>query len=226
MKYRLGSFSLLFLVLSAVVLVFLCGCQSTPVQVRPARTNVVEVVRTNTLQVVQTNLVSRPVPGVAGGPDALVTNAVVLTNLVTSLTTNVVTLVTPPVYYTNLSLSPWVETAAKVGGAVAPTPWGAAGSLVVGILGTLLAVVNERRRRKALGQAMTWEQTAGVLVENVETVRKAALQLPGYTPAMDLHLVRSLEAAQRLAGVKDVVHRLVEERTEDTIRTVPNTETW
>ena len=38
-------------------LLFLCGCQSTPVQVRPAQTNVVEVIRTNVVLIVQTNVV-------------------------------------------------------------------------------------------------------------------------------------------------------------------------
>ncbi len=56
-----------------------------------------------------------------------------------------------------------------------------------------------------------------MLVENVDSARKAALQLPGYTAAVDLQVVRSLEAAQRAAGVKDLIHDLVEERTDDTV---------
>jgi hypothetical protein len=192
------------------------GCQSTPVQLRPAQTNVVEVVRTNVVQIVQTNTV---VETVNARP---VTNTVVVTNLVTALATNVVTLVSPPVYYTNVSLSPLVAEVTTTAGGLAPVPWGgAAASVGLGLLGSVFGLVNERRRRKALGEAMTWQETAGVLVDNVESVRKAALQLPGYTPAVDLQVVRSLEAAQRAAGVKDLIHGLVEERTDDTVTLLP-----
>ena len=219
MKPRLALLLAAF-ALACLPLLFLCGCQSTPVQVRPAQTNVVEVIRTNVVLIVQTNVVTEARPALGGAPPEIITNTVVLTNVVTSLSTNVLTLVTPAVYYTNLSISPIAQTAVRVGGDLAPVPWGgAAGSVALGLAGTIFAVVNERRRRKALGQAMTWEQTADVLVDNVETVRKAALQLRGYTPAVDLQVVRSLESAQRLAGVKDIVHQLVEQRTEDTITT-------
>lgn len=198
-------------ILGALAILLLPGCTSTPVMVRPAQTNVVEVVRTNYVQVIQTNTVVEVRDSIP------VTNTVVVTNALLSMTTNVLTLVSPPVFYTNLSLSPIVETAVKVGGDLAPVPWGgAAGGVVVGLIGAAMAVVNEKRRRTALGQAMSWETTAGVLVENVETVRKAALAIPGYTPQIDKSVVRSLEVAQRLAGVKDRIAGMVEERTDYT----------
>lgn len=207
-----------FFLCSLCLILILPGCVSTPVELRPAQTNVVELVSTNLLQVVQTNVVTKAVPGLAGGLPAITTNTVVSTNVFASLITNVVTVVSPPVYYTNLSLSPIVEAVAKVGSQAAPVPWGgAAGSIALGIAGTVLALVNDRRRRAALGEKATWEKTAGILVDNVESVRKAALDLPGYTPAIDLQVVRGLEAAQRLAGVKDIVHQLVEARTENTL---------
>lgn len=58
--------------LGAVLAAFLTGCQSTPVMVRPASTNVVEVVRTNWIQLVQTNTVNA-------------TNIVIQTNLVATV---------------------------------------------------------------------------------------------------------------------------------------------
>ena len=182
---------------------FLTGCQSTPVMVRPAATNVVEVVRTNWVQLVQTNTVNA-------------TNVVTQTNMVPAVTTNVLTVVSPPVYYTNLSIVPIVETGVRAAGDVAPVPWGgAAGSIALGVAGTVLAWINDRRRRAALGQAQTWQDTAAVLVQNVETVRKAALAIPQYKD-IDTKVVRSLETAQRAAGVKTLIHDLVEKHTEDT----------
>jgi hypothetical protein len=219
MKPRLPLFltgALIWVILGALACLLLAGCQSTPVQLRPAQTNVVEVVRTNVVQIVQTNTV---VETVNARP---VTNTVVVTNLVTALATNVVTLVSPPVFYTNVSLSPLAASVTATAGGLAPVPWGgAAASVGLGLLGSFFGLVNERRRRKALGEAMTWQETAGVLVENVESVRKAALQLPGYTAAVDLQVVRGLEAAQRAAGVKDLIHGLVEERTDDTVSLLP-----
>ena len=58
---------------------------------------------------------------------------------------------------------------------------------------------------------------AAVTEGNVEAVRKQALLIPGYTKEIDAKVVRGLEVAQRVAGVKDRVHSLVEERTEDTV---------
>lgn len=203
---------LAFLLLALGSLLF-TGCQSTPVQLRPAQTNVVEVIRTNFVTVV-----SEARSPERGAGNQWITNTVFVTNVVASLATNVVTLVSPPVFYTNVSLSPVTAALTQTAGGLAPVPWGgAAASVGLGLLGSVFALVNERRRRKALGEALTWEQAAGVLVENVESVRKAALQLPGYTPAVDLQVVRNLEAAQRAAGVKDLIHDLVEERTDDTI---------
>lgn len=204
--------------ISGLVAFLVTGCVHTPVMVRPAQTNVVEVIRTNVVQIVQTNTVTEVRPGTRDP----VTNTIVVTNLVSSMSTNVLTLVSPPIFYTNLSLSPMVETAAKTAGDLAPVPWGgAAGSVVVGLAGAILAAVNNRRRKAALGEKATWQETAGVLVQNVETVRKAALSIPGYTPEIDLHVVRTLETSQRLAGVKDLIHNLVEEHTGDTLPRPP-----
>lgn len=194
--------------LSACLAAFLTGCQSTPVMVRPASTNMVEVVRTNWVQLVQTNTVNA-------------TNVVTQTNLVAAVTTNVITVVAPPVYYTNLSIAPVVETGVRAAGDVAPVPWGGpAGSVALGIAGTVLAFINDRRRKAALGQAQTWQSAAGVLVQNVEMVRKAALEIPQYKE-IDAKVVRLMESSQRAAGIKTMVHDLVEQHTDDTLPTGP-----
>jgi hypothetical protein len=135
-----------FLLLSLRPLL-VAGCQSTPVQLRPAPTNVAEVVRTNVAQ-----LVSEARGRELGAESQCITNTVFVTNVVASLTTNVVTFVWPPVYYTNLTFTPVATSVATAAGGLAPVPWGgAAASVGLGLIGSVLALVNERRRRKALG---------------------------------------------------------------------------
>lgn len=214
---RPNPFAVLSVLLGIVIALFiigsLTGCQSTPVMVRPPQTNQVATLQTNWLSV--TNWTTNVV--VVGETTQQVATAAVATS--PQLVTNLLTVIQPAVYYTNLSLSPAVSGVAAGAATFAPAPWVVpATSAGLGLITGILGMVNERRKRKALGQqAESWQTTAGVLVDNVESLRQAALQIPGYTPALDTQIMRAIEAAQRAAGVKEAVHGLVEERTNDTI---------
>lgn len=213
MKTRLSLLSL------ALVAALATGCQTARVVLRPAQTNDVALRVTNSVpEVTQSEVIRTELNPVPGGPELTFTNFVTKTNLVLRVETNIVRVIVPEVAYTNVSLSPVVTTGVQVAGELAPVPWAAGAAGLIGTLSTgILAWVNNSRRKKALGEAQTWEETAGVLVDNVEAVRKQALLIPGYTKEIDAKVVRGLEVAQRVAGVKDRVHSLVEERTEDTV---------
>lgn len=203
----------------AVALLFLTGCAHERVVVRARQTNDVPVLSTNVAPVVsRLEVVKTELNPVSGGPEIRTTNFVTVTNLVTEVQTNIVRIIIPEVAYTNVSLHPTVGAAVQVGGELAPVPWAGAATGIFGIVaGGIATLINESRRRKALGEAQSWQQTAGVLVDNVEAIRKLALTIPGYTPQLDAKVVRGIETAQRVAGVKDKVHALVEERTDDTL---------
>ena len=207
------------LVVLAVVGLALCGCETSRVILRPAQTNDIAVVTREAVPVIATNEVIRTELNlIPGGPEIRTTQLVTVTNTVFELRTNIVRVITPEVAYTNVVLNPLVTGGVQLAGDLAPVPWAGAASGIFGIVsGGVLAWINNRRRKAALGEAESWQETAGVLVDNVEAVRKAALALPGYTREMDKKVIRGIETAQRLAGVKARVHGLVEERTEDTM---------
>lgn len=210
-----------FVALAAVCL--FSGCAHERVVLRAAQTNDVPVLVTNLApDVVHREVVSTRLNPVPGGPEILTTNLVAETNLVRRVETNIIRVITPEVAYTNVSLSPAVGAAVEVGGAVAPVPWASTAAGIFGtITGGIFAFINNRRRKAALGEAQSWADTSRVLVENVEAVRKQAMNLPGYTEEIDRKVVRGLEAAQRVAGVKAKVEGLVENFTENTTDPAP-----
>lgn len=198
-------------------LALLTGCQHTRTVVRAAQTNTVPVVTSNAVPVVTESAVVRTALNpIAGEPELRFTNVVTVTNIAWKTETNFLRVITPEVAYTNVSLNPAVATAVQVGGEFAPVPWANTAVSIFGIVsGGVFGWINNRRRKAALGEAQTWQDTATVLVQNVEAVRKEAMKIPGYTPEIDLKVIRGLEAAQRIAGVKPQVAALVEEHTED-----------
>jgi hypothetical protein len=210
------------MVLAVVALLFGCGCGTSRVVLRPAVTNDVPVTTREAVPVITTNevvsSVLNPIPGL---PEIRTTKLVTITNTMYEIRTNIIRVITPEVAYTNLALNPLVSGGVQLAGQLAPVPWAGAASGIFGIVsGGVLAWINNRRRKAALGEAESWQDTAGILVENVEAVRKAALALPSYTREMDLKVIRGIESAQRLAGVKDRIHGLVEQRTDDTVPVV------
>ncbi len=212
-------------VAALALVVLLTGCAHDRVVVRAATTNDVPIISTNAVpQVAQLPVVRTELNPIPGGPDIRTTNVVTVTNFVPVLQTNVLRIITPEVAYTNVSLNPAVNGAVQVAGAVAPVPWAGAAAGIFGTVASgILALVNNNRRKAALAQAgqaqneaSSWQETAGVLVENIEQVRKMALQIPGYTKETDAKVIRALELAQAVAGVKPLVAQLVEARTDFT----------
>ena len=209
------------LCIAALAIGLLAGCESTRVVLRPAQTNDVpiatEKISPELVTVAHVSTQLNPVPG---GPEITLTNWVTSTNLVTRMETNILRVITPEVAYTNVSLNPAVVAGVSIGGELAPAPWasGATG-LALGLAGIVFGWINQRRKNAALGERDTFSKTAETLVENFETLRVEALKLPAYTPALDLKVMRAVEAAQRLAGVKAVVGQIVEDVTRDTIAT-------
>lgn len=211
----------LFLACLALVALLLAGCESVRVVLRPAQTNDIAIRVTNSVpELASVERVSTSLNPIAGGPEIRTTNVTVVTNFVQAIEEKVIRVVIPEVAYTNVTLSPIVSMGVQTAGAVAPVPWaGTAATAVIGVLGSVFGLVSERRRRAALGEKETWKDTASVLVDNVETIRKAALTIPGYTPQIDKQVIRGIQLAQSAAGieVKDRIHRLVEDQTTPTV---------
>lgn len=215
----------LFAPIFAALGILIAGCASERVVVRRASTNDVPILVTNAVpQVTQSEVVRTELNPVPGLPEIRTTNLVTLTNLVSRIETNFVRVIVPEIAYTNVSLAPAVNTGVQVAGAVAPVPWAGAAAGIFGTVASgIFALINNRRRKEALAaagvaqsDADSWQETAGVLVENIEAVRKEALKIPGYTKETDARVVRILELAQAAAGVKPNVTALVESRTDFT----------
>lgn len=168
-----------------------------PQQLAPAQTNFVVVNITNS---VPGTTITNTLPS---GDSVVLTT----TNFLVSLSTNYV--VTPAVWATNLVARPEVSAAIQ---AVELAPIPGAG-ILSGVLG--LAVGGfaswHNRRNQAKAQAV-----AGTLVDNFESLRKVALAVPGYTPAIDAKVMAVVKDAQAGAGVKTIIHDLVEARTDTT----------
>jgi len=218
-----------------VVLVLLTGCSSlvvkrTPVELAPARTNVVQIVTTNIVQreVWTTNTVQiapqrtndagvvlPPLFSVQPVRDLVATQV---------LQTNLQPIVSPAVWFTNLSLADGAQTAIRAAGDIAPVPWvGLASQAVTGLAGVAFGVVNWLGRRKALKAAGVAQSSADqfrdatqATVMGFEQLRKVALNVPGYTPEMDRNVMNVVQGIQVAAGVKELVHSMVEEHTETT----------
>lgn len=210
---------------SVLAFVAIVGCQSTPVVVKPATTNYVEEVRTNYTSV--TNYVTNVVEIVAASTNATtgeVTPAIVQPHILPAITfaptytTNISEIRTPPLIYTNLSLAPWVPATTQVVAEASGVPWAtsAAGLITTGIAG-VMAWINRKRQLEAEGKALTWQTATEVVVQNVEHMRQAAQEIPGYTTEIDTKLVRAMEAAQRAAGVKQVIAGVVDVKTDRTL---------
>ena len=209
---------LMFLIVALAALLLpmlITGCVSTPTLLRPAATNNVAVVATNWFSVTNriTNIVTL-IPATSNAPAVLqpqVTESVLRTPVIT---TNWQPIISPEVWYTNVSLAPGVGPAVSAVTGLAPVPGaGAIGGVFVALAGLATSWVNERRKRVALGQqADTWQTAAKVLVNNVESIRTAASEIPGYDK-VDSVVMAAATAAQKAAGVHGEIHDLVQKQT-------------
>lgn len=189
------------LIIIALLATASAGCQGTKVILRPASTNDVPVLSTNAVEVVKTEL--NPV---AGLPE------ITTTNLVLDTVTNIVRVIVPEVAYTNLVIKPVAQTVAAIGATAVPGPWSAVVGLGTTLFVTVLAGISEARRRKALGQVNHLGTVATTLVENFETLRKAALEFQSYK-SIDKTVMDKVHELQRTRGVKTDIHDLVEDNT-------------
>lgn len=208
------------LLLASAVALLAAGCGTVRTVLRPAQTNAVPVVTVNTSpRVTQEQVVSTSLNPVPGLPDLVVTNLVTRTNWVTSIVTNVVQVVTPEVVYNRVSIDPAAAGMVTTLANAAPVPWaGTAASVAVGIGGIVAAWINKRREKKALEEKFTFEDVAGQLVQDLETLRKAALEVPEYK-AKDAAIMRTIQERQRdneNPDVKPIITALVDEKTDYT----------
>jgi cell fate (sporulation/competence/biofilm development) regulator YlbF (YheA/YmcA/DUF963 family) len=216
-------------VLSLTTLVCLFGCTACAQlkswftqpgaveRLAPAGTNVVTIVTTNTIAIPpQTNSATGEVtPG----------------SVQYQLSTNVTTVVQPPVYFTNLALVPAVSTSiqtADTAASAAGVPWShTAAEVILAAIGGLLSWTNLQNRQKLLTEVSNHANTqsalsqaqdvAQTLVQNFEQLRQVALTVPGYTRQIDDKVMTAIQVAQQLAGVKDQINALVDEHTNTTL---------
>ena len=225
---------ILLISLLASIAVTTVGCRSflvdrTPVELVPARTNLIQVLTTNVVvrEVWTTNQVVIPQSTNSSGvvlPSVI--QLMPVRDLVSTalVQTNLQSIVLPAVYYTNVVLGSGVAGAITMAGDMAPVPWGGlAGEALVGLAGLVFGVVNLFAKRKALkaaGEAQTnaelYKDASVVLVKNVEQVRQAAIKTAGYTPAMDRNVMRGIQAIQGAAKVSEVIAGIVNEHTGET----------
>lgn len=221
--------------LMLVIGLMLTGCSSlvvkrTPVEIAPTRTNIVQLVTTNIAQreVWATNTVQVAPQrtnelGVVLPP---VFQLQPVKDLITTqiLQTNLQAVVLPSVWFTNLSLADGAGAAIKTIGELAPVPYGGlAGEAVAGLAGLVFGAVNWFGRRKALkaagvaqSNAEQFRDATQATVMGFEQLRKVALKVPGYTADIDKNVMQVVQGIQVAAGVKEVVHAIVEEHTEST----------
>lgn len=206
---------------AAAVGLLLSGCaglapiKSEMVTLRPAQTNYVQVVSSKTNAVVTTNTVTATV----GSKSQTISTPA--TNWVVTVETNTLPVVIPAVtYQSNYVAAPW-QVAAKTVGEVAPFPYsGAVATGLLALSSVVLGWMNRRNAAKAqanltaLGEAQIVAET---LVDNFEALRKSALEIPAYRTTIDPKVMDAVKLAQRLAGVKDSIGKLVDERTENTL---------
>ena len=212
----------IIIVLFSVVLLTGCGTlltNRTPELLRPASTNIVQLVVTNTVEreVWKTNRVELPGGGMALQPvQSFIAERV--------LQTNNIVMIQPSVWYTNVSVSPTVTGAIQTAGDLAPVPWGGlAGQGIAAIIGIVAAGYNWFGKRKALKDAGVAQSTADTMQSAVkagvlgfEHLRKVALHTPGYTPVIDDQVMRVVQGIQVAAGVKPIIAGMVEENTGET----------
>jgi hypothetical protein len=225
----------LFAVLALLAFFPLTGCKAmgkaedfllrkTPTVVRAAQTNVIERVVTNYITSTRylTNLVTIVAATTNAAGEVLVP-AIVQPQIIPTITrqavleTNLEVLVRPAVVVTNYGLAPTVVGAVQQAGDLAPVPWGGAlGSGLVAVASIAFGWFNRRRALKALGEKETWETAASVVVDNFETLRRAALQLPEYAK-IDARVMKIVKGDQLAAGVKPEITSLVDANTDHTL---------
>lgn len=188
--------------------------KSTPVQVTQPTTNVVTVLATNVIDVTvfHTNEVGAVTPSITRTVE---------------IQTNQVYTVTPAVWYTNVALTAMdtnIVHAAAGGATLAGVPFAdVAGQGLLLLLGVGAGWLNNYRKNKALKATIGQKQTAldtalltgKTLVENFEAIRTTALKIPEYAK-IDDQVMGTIKTAQSLAGVKEIIHGLVEEHTDNT----------
>ncbi len=152
----------------------------------------------------------------------------VVTNEVYVPITNVVVIETNG-FEANPQLLAAIQKGQQLNAAFNPTPSAPIVNGVLAVLGAIATVVAGYQTNKLKREKDNHEETKGTLaiaqdagktlVENFETLRQAALQVPGYTPEIDHRIMDVVKTAQALAGaeVKTAIHDLVEEHTGDTI---------
>mgnify|MGYP003636233035 CR=1 FL=1 len=203
--------------LCLIPIILLIGCKSgggfavaEGVQIiRPAQTNIVEVVT------LQTNQVATTITNATGEVYARIGLDVVSI-------TNLQPIITPALIVTNKTLGEGLEkTITGVGRVASAVGVPFAREIAEGI-SVAAAIVfgfgNRRRRRKAEAErdgetdrASTFERArniaedaVAVLVQNVDTVRESALQIPGYREH-DASVMKAIKAAQKLLNVHSVI---------------------
>ena len=186
-------------------------------QLAPASTNLVMFITTNAVSVpAQTNAE---------------TGAVTPASVQYQFTTNVMPMVQPAVYFTNLALAPIVPNgiaAADTAASAAGVPWShTVAEIILAGLGALLSWTNFRNRQKLVSEISDHSNTqsalsvtqdvAQTLVQNFEQLRQVALTVPGYTRQIDDKVMTAIQVAQQIAGVKDQINALVDEHTGTTL---------
>jgi hypothetical protein len=149
--------------------------------------------------------------GCASGPQLIAPGRIeTIRPAVTNLQTGQVT---PAVMFTNQAIAPWIENTLRnldTGASAAGLPWAhTATTAALGLAGLVLGWKN-RKARQSLATAYentdkTWEalehqkSVAETLVDNFETLREAALTVPGYAE-IDHKIMTAVQLAQVKAG--------------------------
>ncbi len=185
----------------------LSGCAgSGNLLLSPGKVDVLRPAQTNLVAIVVTNL----------APDGL-----------PQVVTNLQPIILPAITYTNMELSAVASgtiKAAGVAGGLAGVPF--SGAIAQGLLAVIslalswLAVRAKRKLQAEIdGHAETSESlavaqdVAKTLVLNLETLRKTALTIPGYTADVDNKVMTVIQQVQEAAGVKGVVNDIVDANT-------------
>lgn len=207
------------LILIPLLAVLLVGCGSTKLfvketveELRPAQTNIVEMVS------VATNIVTDVITNANGRP--MVLSA---TNLIA--TTNYHQVVIPPILYTNREFSDTLNSGVKGAGRVASNlgvPFAdtiASGLAALGALfwgwrnkrgkrAALEALDGEQKERGKVEQLKTLaEDAVATLTLNIDNVLETARSVDGFSEQHEAKVKQVLKQAQKLTGVHDLVEQ-------------------
>jgi hypothetical protein len=205
---------------AAMGLALLSGCtgfapvRSTQVTLRPAETNQTAVVTLQPLVATNTVLTTT----VTAGKTNVIATPLVSTNIV--MFTNYVTQVIPAItYQSNYIAPPWFAATETIG-ELAPFPWvHTATTSLLALSATFLGWMNRRNAAKALATLTALDEAkivGNTLVDNFETLRRAALTIPAYE-TIDHKVMDIVKAAQSLSGAKKTIAAIVDERTVNTL---------